>query len=135
MIRPLLRRSTKIQLILFVVITLLGVSYVGANTWGCQGLLGGNSAVAYADFPDSGGIFTNAEVTYRGVAVGQVGALTLLKNGVRVDLNIDDCNGRRSRPTADAADRRPVGDRRAVRQPRPADGTRRRTSRAARPSR
>jgi phospholipid/cholesterol/gamma-HCH transport system substrate-binding protein len=108
-----LRRSTKIQLVLFVVITLLGVSYVGANYVGLfRGFLSGSKCTAYADFPDSGGIFSNAEVTYRGVAIGRVGSLTLLKNGVRVQLNIDNCSG--SKVPADTAaavsDRSVIGE-------------------------
>ncbi|HEV7203618.1 MAG TPA: MCE family protein [Jatrophihabitans sp.] len=89
----MLRRSTKFQLILFVVITLLGVSYVSAEYVGLtKSLFGNNGCVVKADFPDSGGIFTNAEVTYRGVTVGKVGELHLIKDGVRVDLNIDNCS-------------------------------------------
>ena len=89
----MLRRSTKFQLILFVVITLLGVSYVGAQYVGLTKYVTGNSGCKIsADFPDSGGIFTNAEVTYRGVTVGSVGALHLIKGGVRVDLDLDSCD-------------------------------------------
>jgi phospholipid/cholesterol/gamma-HCH transport system substrate-binding protein len=89
----MLRRSTKIQLVLFVIITLLGVSYVSATYVGLtNGLFGPSGCTVTADFPDSGGIFTNAEVTYRGVTVGRVGQLRLLPNGVQVDLKIKDCN-------------------------------------------
>jgi phospholipid/cholesterol/gamma-HCH transport system substrate-binding protein len=87
-----LRRSTKIQLILFVVITLLGISYVSAEYIGLTKSVFASPCTISADFPDSGGIFSNAEVTYRGVTVGQVGSLKLLKNGVRVDLNLDNCD-------------------------------------------
>jgi phospholipid/cholesterol/gamma-HCH transport system substrate-binding protein len=38
---------------------------------------------------DSGGIFTGADVTYRGVSVGRVGPLTLTASGVDVQLDID----------------------------------------------
>lgn len=89
----MLRRATKIQLVLFLIITLLGVSYVGVNYVGLfRGFLSGGQCTVYADFPDSGGIFSNAEVTYRGVTIGRVGALKLLKNGVQVQLDIDDCH-------------------------------------------
>jgi phospholipid/cholesterol/gamma-HCH transport system substrate-binding protein len=88
----MLMRSTKIQLVIFVIITLLGVSYVSAKYVGLtKGVLSSGGCTVSADFPDSGGIFTNAEVTYRGVQVGHVGRLDLLDNGVRVKLNIDDC--------------------------------------------
>jgi phospholipid/cholesterol/gamma-HCH transport system substrate-binding protein len=89
----MLRRSTRIQLILFVVITLVGVSYVSANYVGLtKGWFGSKGCTIHADFPDSGGIFTNAEVTYRGVTIGRVGTLHLTDSGVRVDLDIDNCS-------------------------------------------
>src|SRR4051812_14895002 len=88
----MLRRTTKIQLILFVVITLLGVSYVAAEYVGlAKYVTGDDGCKVSADFPSSGGIFTNAEVTYRGVTVGQVGALHLIKGGVQVDLTLNSC--------------------------------------------
>ncbi|WP_375480845.1 MCE family protein [uncultured Jatrophihabitans sp.] len=88
----MLRRSTKFQLILFVVITLLGISYVGAEYIGLTKYISNDGCKITADFRDSGGIFSNAEVTYRGVTVGRVGALNLIKNGVRVDLDLDNCS-------------------------------------------
>src|ERR1700712_2927207 len=89
----MMRRSTKIQLIAFVIITLVGVSYVSAEYVGLtKNLFGNDGCTLHADFPDSGGIFTNAEVTYRGVTVGKVGQLHLIRKGVRVDLQLDDCN-------------------------------------------
>jgi phospholipid/cholesterol/gamma-HCH transport system substrate-binding protein len=43
-----------------------------------------------ADFDSSGGVFTNQEVTYRGVLVGKVGELRLNNDGgVSIDLLID----------------------------------------------
>ncbi len=89
----MLRRSTKIQLALFVIITLLGVSYVSSKYVGLtNGLFGSKECTIHADFTDSGGIFANAEVTYRGVTVGKVTGLHLLPNGVRTDLQIDNCD-------------------------------------------
>jgi phospholipid/cholesterol/gamma-HCH transport system substrate-binding protein len=88
-----LRRATKIQLVLFVLITLTGVSYVSANYVGLlKGFTSGGACTVYVNLPESGGIFSNAEVTYRGVAIGRVGSLSLLKNGVRVALDIDNCD-------------------------------------------
>jgi virulence factor Mce-like protein len=42
-----------------------------------------------ADFASSGGVFTNQEVTYRGVLIGKVGTLTLTDDGVEIELLID----------------------------------------------
>jgi phospholipid/cholesterol/gamma-HCH transport system substrate-binding protein len=109
----MLRRSTKIQLALFVIITLLGVSYVSAEYVGLtNGLFGPTGCTVTADFPDSGGIFTNAEVTYRGVTVGRVGQLHLLPNGVRVDLKIKNCGSPKipSSAIAQVSDRSVIGE-------------------------
>lgn len=43
-----------------------------------------------AVFPDAGGVFTNQEVTYRGVTVGQVGELSVVEEGVEIDLLINE---------------------------------------------
>lgn len=43
----------------------------------------------YATFSDSGGVFTNQEVTYRGVTVGQVGSMSVVPNGVRIQLVVE----------------------------------------------
>jgi phospholipid/cholesterol/gamma-HCH transport system substrate-binding protein len=89
----MLRHTTKIQLIAFALITLLGVSYVSAKYVGLtNGIFGPTGCTISADFPDSGGIFSNAEVTYRGVAVGRVSKLELLPNGVRVNLKLHNCD-------------------------------------------
>jgi phospholipid/cholesterol/gamma-HCH transport system substrate-binding protein len=107
-----LNPGTKIKLILFVVITLLGVSYVSAEYVGLTKAVFGNGCTVRARFPDSGGIFTNAEVTYRGVTVGQVGSLRLIPGGTEVDLKLDSCSGPHIpvSSTATVADRSVVGE-------------------------
>lgn len=86
----MIRRSTKLQLVAFLVITVIGVSYVSARYVGLGRQLFGNGYVVTADLDESGGIFQNAEVTYRGVAVGRVERLRLASDGVHVDLRIED---------------------------------------------
>jgi phospholipid/cholesterol/gamma-HCH transport system substrate-binding protein len=82
-------RSTKVKLLAFAVVAVLGMAYLGFKYVGLdRALLGGGYAVA-ADFRDSGGIFVNAEVTYRGVSVGRVTDMELVDDGVRVELRID----------------------------------------------
>lgn len=82
-------RKTKIQLLAFVAIALLGFSYVGFNYVGLDRLLLGTGYEVNAEFTDSGGIFVKAEVTCRGVAVGRVTELELTDDGVSVGLTID----------------------------------------------
>ena len=111
--RGLLSRTIKVQLVLFVAITLVGLAYVGANYVGLtRYVFGSSGCTVHVDLPDSGGIFTAAEVTYRGVTVGRVGDLRLTDNGVQADLRLDDC----SRPkipantTAIVTDRSVIGE-------------------------
>ena len=80
---------TKKQLLIFVFITLVGVSYVGARYARLDRLIYDSSYQVHAQFAQSGGIFTGAEVTYRGVRVGQVTDMELTRDGVDVVLNID----------------------------------------------
>jgi phospholipid/cholesterol/gamma-HCH transport system substrate-binding protein len=82
-------RSTKLKLLAFATLAVLGMAYLGFKYVGLdRALFGGGYEVA-ADFRDSGGIFVNAEVTYRGVAVGRVTDMALVDDGVRVTLRID----------------------------------------------
>ena len=85
----MIRRSTKIQLAVFAAITLVTVSILSARFVGLTDKLIGGSYLVSADFADSGGIFTGAEVTYRGVTVGKVEQLHLTKDGVLVQMRLD----------------------------------------------
>jgi phospholipid/cholesterol/gamma-HCH transport system substrate-binding protein len=80
---------TKKQLLAFVFITLIGVSYVGARYARLDRLVYDSSYKVNADFKQSGGIFVGSEVTYRGVGVGQVSDMRLTKQGVDVVLDIN----------------------------------------------
>jgi phospholipid/cholesterol/gamma-HCH transport system substrate-binding protein len=84
----MITRRTRVQLMVFVVITLLGVSFVGARYARLDRLLFDDSYTVVAHFSDSGGIFAGGEVTYRGVRVGQVEKLELTDDGVDVLLGI-----------------------------------------------
>ncbi len=83
-------KLVRIQLVLFVALTLIGVSYVGARYAGLDDLILGRGYHVTADFADSGGIFETAEVTYRGVGVGRVDKLMPTPSGVEVRLALED---------------------------------------------
>ncbi|MEP6815185.1 MAG: MlaD family protein [Marmoricola sp.] len=83
---------TKKQLLVFVLITLLGVTYVGARYARLDRLIFSTDYSVSAQFVDSGGIFQGAEVTYRGVRIGQVSELKLTRDGVDVVMAIDNSN-------------------------------------------
>jgi phospholipid/cholesterol/gamma-HCH transport system substrate-binding protein len=84
-----LTSRTKKQLLAFVFLTLVGVSYVGARYARLDRLVYDSAYRVNAQFAQSGGIFTGAEVAYRGVKVGQVSDMKLTRDGVDVVLNID----------------------------------------------
>lgn len=86
----MITRRTRIQLLVFVAITLLGVSYVGARYARLDRVLFDDSYTVVAHFERSGGIYEGGEVSYRGVQVGRVGDMTLTDDGVDVHLDIDD---------------------------------------------
>lgn len=79
----------RIQLIAFVVVAVVGIVYIGGKYVRLDNLLGFGQYRVTAEFADSGGIFTNAEVTYRGVPVGTVGTLSLTHTGIDVELLLD----------------------------------------------
>ena len=83
-------KRTKAQLVAFVIITLVGVSFVGARYARLDRLFVDDTYTVVAHFAESGGIFAGAEVTYRGVKVGQVEKLELTDAGVDVHLGVDD---------------------------------------------
>src|SRR6476661_2607896 len=79
---------TKKQLLVFVFITLIGVSFVGARYAKLGRLFYNSDYTVNAEFAQSGGIFTGSEVTYRGVGVGRVSDMKLTSKGVDVVLSI-----------------------------------------------
>ena len=85
----MISRTTRIQLLVFAVITLLGISYVGAKYAQLDRLLSDETYTVSAELADSGGIFVGAEVTYRGVPVGRVEGMRLTHDGVYADLGIE----------------------------------------------
>jgi phospholipid/cholesterol/gamma-HCH transport system substrate-binding protein len=85
----MITRRTKVQLMIFALITLLGVSFVGARYAQLNRLLYSTQYTVVAHFPDSGGMYAGGMVSYRGVRIGQVGKLVLTHQGVDAYLDID----------------------------------------------
>lgn len=86
----MLLRATKIRLLVFAMIAVAGIVYVGGTYAGLDRLFGARGYRVTVELADSGGIFPNAEVTYRGVTVGRVERLLLSDDGVNVVLDIED---------------------------------------------
>ena len=82
-------RTVRLQLLAFVLVTLLGVGYVSVRYLGTGAWFGPGDYSVTLQLRESGGIFTGAEVTYRGVSVGRVGPLRLTRDGVEAQLDLD----------------------------------------------
>jgi phospholipid/cholesterol/gamma-HCH transport system substrate-binding protein len=119
----MITRRTRVQLMIFALITMVGVAYVGARYARLDRLFFDDSYRVAAHFAESGGIFEGAQVSYRGVAVGRVGELELTDGGVDVMLDIDDDSKRIPAETrAVVANRSAVGEQYVDLQPQTSDG-------------
>jgi phospholipid/cholesterol/gamma-HCH transport system substrate-binding protein len=85
----MIARRTKVQLAIFALITMIGVSFVGAKYAQLNRLFYDTSYTVVAHFKDSGGTYAGGLVSYRGVRVGEVGKLVLTHDGVDAYLDID----------------------------------------------
>ncbi|MGI5127342.1 MCE family protein [Pseudonocardia sp. CA-107938] len=85
----MISRTTRLQLLALLVVAVVGVLYTGIRYANLGAVVGATSYPVTMQAAKSGGIFTGADVTYRGVSVGRVGPLTLTPNGVDVQLDID----------------------------------------------
>ncbi|BCB73762.1 MlaD family protein [Phytohabitans flavus] len=81
--------GTKLRVLAFLVVSVLGIAYVAVRYVGLGDRLLGRGYLVHADFAEAGGIFPNAPVTYRGSPAGRVAAVRLHGDGVRVDLRLD----------------------------------------------
>ncbi|SDE86867.1 MCE family protein [Pseudonocardia oroxyli] len=85
----MITRTIRLQLLALLVIAVVGVGYVGFRYADLGRVFGATTYPVTLSLKDSGGIFTGADVTYRGVSVGRVGPLTLTGDGVDVQLDLD----------------------------------------------
>jgi phospholipid/cholesterol/gamma-HCH transport system substrate-binding protein len=88
----MITRRVRLQLLVFVAITLLGVSYVGARYARLDRIFFDDHYTVIAHLERSGGIYEGGEVSYRGVRVGSVGKLVLTDAGVDAHLDIDNAD-------------------------------------------
>ncbi|MFT4189452.1 MAG: MlaD family protein [Aeromicrobium sp.] len=85
----MITRLTKMQLIAFVIVTVVGASFVGARYAEIDRLFVDRTYPVTVELKESGGIFAGAEVTYRGIAVGTVDELEFTDDGVEATLKIE----------------------------------------------
>jgi phospholipid/cholesterol/gamma-HCH transport system substrate-binding protein len=85
----MLLTRTKIQLIAFLLVSILAIVYALIRFAGLGDVFGGKGYTVHLELNESGGIFQNAEVTYRGYNIGRVGPLKLTATGLEATLRID----------------------------------------------
>lgn len=86
----MLTRLTRAKLVVFAVIAVLIIAYTGIRYAGVGRYVGlPGYYVVTVNLPQAGGLYQNADVTYRGVSVGRVSALTLTGTGVQAELDIN----------------------------------------------
>lgn len=101
----MITKTVRWQLIALVLVTVVAVGYAGFRYAGLDRIFGATTYPVTVQLADSGGIFTGADVTYRGVSVGRVGQLSLTARGVDVQLDIEN-----SAPSIPADARAVVGN-------------------------
>jgi phospholipid/cholesterol/gamma-HCH transport system substrate-binding protein len=84
-----LTRFIKIQLILFVILTMIALVVLGWYYLRLPALAGIGQYKLYADLPRSGGLYATANVTYRGTAIGKVKSVVPTEHGARAEMSID----------------------------------------------
>ena len=85
----MLTKRIRLQLVAFAVIAVLAIVYAAFRFTDLGRVFGADGYTVKMNLNESGGIFTNAEVTYRGYNVGRVGEIHLTEEGIQVDLDID----------------------------------------------
>lgn len=85
----MLTLGTKIKLVAFGVLAVLVLAFTAVKYANLGRFIGFNGYYTVTmNVPNAGGLFSNADVTYRGVSVGRVGSMGLTPTGIVVDLRI-----------------------------------------------
>ncbi len=82
-------KLTRVQLAIFAVITAITLAVMGIFYLRLPTTFGLGSYGVSADFVAGGGLYKNANVTYRGVAVGRVESVGLNPNGVTAEMRLN----------------------------------------------
>ena len=87
----MLTRGTRVKLAIFAVVGVLIIAYTGIHYADLGRFLGLRGYyVVRLELANGSGIYPDADVTYRGVSVGRVGAMRLTAVGIEADLDISD---------------------------------------------
>jgi len=106
----MLTRFVRGQLIAFVVVTIVTLTYVGASFVGIPRMLGFGTYPVTLRLPEASGLYPKALVTYRGVDAGQVSDLGLNDGQVVVSLRLNNGIHIPADLTAEVHSTSPVGE-------------------------
>jgi phospholipid/cholesterol/gamma-HCH transport system substrate-binding protein len=82
-------RLVRIQLTIFAIVTVLAVGAIALFYLHIPAKLGLGAYTITAEFVNGGGLYKNANVTYRGVTVGRVEDVTLTNDGVAAHMRLN----------------------------------------------
>jgi phospholipid/cholesterol/gamma-HCH transport system substrate-binding protein len=85
----MIARATKLQLVAFAILTVVGSAFVGGKYAHLDRLVVSRTYPVVMQLNDSGGIFATADVTYRGYSVGRVEEMKFNADGVEAILAIE----------------------------------------------
>src|SRR3712207_134096 len=85
-----LSRSVKVRIAAFLVLSAVGIVYITANYLGFVDRVLGRGFTVNATLPSSGGLFEGSEVTYRGVKIGKVSRMTATRDGIALQLKLEE---------------------------------------------
>jgi phospholipid/cholesterol/gamma-HCH transport system substrate-binding protein len=85
----MLDRLSRIQLTIFAIVTLITVTAIAIFYLHLPAVVGLGSYKIDAHFVAGGGIYENANVTYRGVTIGRVESVGLTDDGVVADMRLN----------------------------------------------
>lgn len=85
----MLSRFVRIQLVIFLILSIIGVTVMATQYMHVGRMLGIGQDSMTVDMPTTGGLYENANVTYRGSNVGRVTSVDLTDTGVKARLSVD----------------------------------------------
>jgi phospholipid/cholesterol/gamma-HCH transport system substrate-binding protein len=85
----MLTRFIKIQLILFTILTIIALTALGWYYLRLPAVAGIGQYTLYAELPRSGGLYSTANVTYRGTQIGKVTDVVPTERGAKATMSID----------------------------------------------
>jgi len=84
----MLTRLVRVQLIIFTIVSLVGVTLMVGKYMQAPTLLGFGHLTVKLELPSSGGLYRLSNVTYRGLEVGKVTAIDLTDTGTAATLSL-----------------------------------------------